>query len=484
MSSNFYVISYERLRGRCARHGKSRAWYLPAPRQKSALLLRGLALAVVLLALACLSPSNAAAPQPVAPVVLELELNNIIHPLTADYIAQGIDSAVARHVSAVLIRLDTPGGLETSMREIMAKIIASPVPVITWVGPSGSRAASAGFLILISGDVAAMAPGTNTGAAHPVMMGGEKMDEVMKQKVEQDAAAYIRSIAGKRGRNVQLAEQAVLQSKSFTETEALQDNLVDLIAASPQDLLAKINGRTIKRFDGSETKLQLDGAVIANYDAGERYRFLRRIIDPNIAFILLALGALGLYVEFTHPGWVVPGVIGAILLVLGMFALSLLPINWAGALLIILAFAFFILEAKFMTHGVLAAGGIASMILGALILVNASSPEVRIHLTTALSVAIPFGLITVFLLRLALRAWHSKVVTGQAGMLDEVGTTQTELNPEGRIFVHGEIWNAVSDKAIPKGTRVRVIAVEGLHLRVEPASEAAHAPVEETRPKV
>jgi membrane-bound serine protease (ClpP class) len=329
-----------------------------------------------------------------------------------------------------------------------------------------------------------MAPGTHAGAAHPVMLGGEAMDDVMKQKVEQDAAAYLRSIAGKRERNAQVAEQAVLQSKSFTETEALQNKLINLIAASPEELLRKVDGTTVKRFDGSDVTLEVGKARIVEYQAGARYNFLSHIIDPNIAFILLALGALGLYVEFTHPGWVVPGVIGAIILVLGLFALSLLPINWAGALLIGLAFAFFILEAKFMTHGVLAAGGMAAMILGALILVNASAPELRIRLVTALSVAIPFGLITVFLLRLALRAWRSKVVTGEAGLLDEVGTAQTELNPQGKIYIHGEIWNAVSDKTIPRGAQVRVVAVEGLRLRVEPAADAARAPVEETRPRI
>jgi len=432
------------------------------------------------------SPGSAGVPPagPSSPTVLRLDLDNIIHPLAADYVERGIDEAVARHASAVLIRLDTPGGLETSMRAIIAKIIASPVPVITWVGPSGSRAASAGFLILISADVAAMAPGTNAGAAHPVMLGGEKMDEVMKQKVEQDAAAYIRSIAGKRERNAQVAEQAVLQSKSFTETEALQNKLINLIAASPEELFRKLDGTTVKRFDGSDVTLHLGNARVVEFQPGARYNFLSHIIDPNIAFILLALGALGLYVEFTHPGWVVPGVIGAIILVLGLFALSLLPINWAGALLIVLAFAFFILEAKFMTHGVLAAGGMAAMILGALILVNASAPELRIRLVTALSVAIPFGLITVFLLRLALRAWRSKVVTGEAGLLDEVGTTRTELNPQGKIFIHGELWNAVSDKVIPRGAQVRVVAVEGLCLRVEPAADAARAPVQETRPRI
>jgi membrane-bound serine protease (ClpP class) len=431
-------------------------------------------------ALALLLPLHAA-----QPLVLQVDLEGMVHPLTAEYVEQGLARAAAQHADAVILRLSTPGGLDTSMRAIIEKILASPVPVIAWVGPSGSRAASAGFLILESADVAAMASGTNAGAAHPVLM-GEKMDEVMKQKVEQDAAAYLRSIAGKRGRNPELAEKAVLESRSFTETEALKNQLIELIADSPQDLAAKLDGKTIKRFDGHEVTLRLAGANIVDYSGSARYEFLRHIIDPNIAFILLALGALGLYVEFTHPGLVVPGVAGAIMLVLGMFALSLLPINWAGALLIVLAFLFFVLEAKFMTHGVLAAGGIAAMVIGALILVNSPVPEMRVKLATALAVAIPLGVITTILVRLAIKAWKGKVTTGDAGLLDEVGTAQTDLAPEGKIFVHGEIWNAVSKTPVPRGARVRVRAIEGLHLTVEPdtGGPAPAAQADRARPQV
>lgn len=417
------------------------------------------------------------------PMVLKLDLDSIVHPLTAEYIGRGLRAAESRHAEVVLLRLSTPGGLETAMRDIISRIIASPVPVVAWVGPSGSRAASAGFLILLSADVAAMAPGTNAGAAHPVLIGG-KMDEVLKQKVEQDAAAYIRSITGKRGRNIQMAEKAVLESKSFTEGEALQNNLINLVAESPRDLLNKLDGKSITRFDGRSVTLRLAGAEIVEYEAGGRYHLMRRIIDPNIAFILLALGVLGLYVEFTHPGLIAPGVAGAIMLVLGMFALSLLPINWTGALLIIMAFMFFILEAKFMSHGVLAVGGILSMILGALMLVDTPIPEMRVKLITALSVALPLGLITVFLVRLALKAWKSKVVTGEAGLLDEVGTAQTDLSPEGKIFIHGEIWNAVSSAPVPRGSKVRVRAVQGLRLKVDPDGGAPAVPSEQTRPQI
>lgn len=416
--------------------------------------------------------------------VLKLELDAIVHPLTAEYIERGLQAAAAQQADAVLLRLNTPGGLDTAMRRIIEKILASPVPVLAWVGPGGSRAASAGFLILLSADVAAMAPGTNTGAAHPVLIGGQKMDEVLRQKVEQDAAAYIRSIAGKRGRNAELAEKGVLESKSFTETEALENRLIDVIAASPQELMNKMDGKTIQRFGGESVTLNLAGAQLVAYEPSARYRFLRRIIDPNIAFILLALGALGLYVEFSNPGLIVPGVAGGILLLLGMFALSLLPINWTGAFLIILAFAFFLLEAKLMSHGVLAAGGILSMILGALILVDSPIPEMRIKLVTALSVALPLSLITVFLLRLVFKAWKGKVATGEAGLLDDVGTAQTDLAPEGKIFIQGEIWKAVSSAPVPRGTRVRVQAIEGLLLRVEPDGNLPLVPAKETRPRI
>ncbi len=400
-----------------------------------------------------------------------MEMDAIVHPVISEYIEQGLREAAARRADAVLLRVNTPGGLDTAMRSMISAILASPVPVIVWVGPSGSRAASAGFFILLAADVAAMAPGTNTGAAHPVMLGGGKMDDVMKQKVENDAAAYLRSIAGKRGRNIELAEKGVLESKSFSETEALGNKLIDVIAASPEELFRKLDGRTIKRFQGDEKVLHLAGARLDPVLPNARQRFLARIIDPNLALVMLALGALGLYVEFTHPGLILPGVAGAILVVLALFSFSLLPINWTGAVLIVLAFAFFILEAKLMSHGILAAGGILSMILGALILINAPVPEMRVRLATALAVSIPLGVITVFLLRLALKAWRAKVVTGAAGLLDEVGTAQTDLSPEGKIFVHGEIWNAVSSVPVSRGKQVRVYAIEGLKLRVKPVEQ-------------
>jgi len=351
------------------------------------------------------------------------------------------------------------------------------VPVAAYVAPSGSRAASAGFFILLSADVAAMAPGTNTGAAHPVLLGGT-MDDVMKEKVANDAAAYLRSIAGKRGRNVELAEKGVTESKSWTEDEALQGHLIDLIAPSRAELLAKLDGTTITRFDGSKQVLHLAGAQVEVYNPSFRQSFLSRILDPNVAFILLILGILGLYVEFTHPGLILPGVAGGIALVLALFAFSLLPVNWAGAALILLAIVFFVLEAKFVTHGILAAGGVLAMVLGALMLINTRLPGGSISLATALSVALPFALITVFLLRLVIRARHAKVATGISGMVGEIGRVETALEPEGKVLVHGELWDASSAQPVPRGAPVRVIALDGLKLEVEPVSAAEHRPKE------
>jgi membrane-bound serine protease (ClpP class) len=337
------------------------------------------------------------------------------------------------------------------------------------VAPSGARAASAGFFILQAGDVAAMAPGTNTGAAHPVLMGSE-MDAVMKQKVENDAAASLRSVTSRRGRNSELAEKAVRESKSFTEKEALENKLIEIVAATQNELLAQLDGRSITRFSGSSSTLHLRDADVRNYQQNLRQQILSAISDPNMALVLLVIGALLLYVEFGHPGMVVPGVFGAVLLLLGLSALSVLPINWLGAGLLILAMLMFVLEAKFATHGILTAGGAASMILGALLLVDSPLPELRIRPATAISVALPFAVITAFLLSLAVRARANKVATGVEGMIGEIGVVLEDLNPEGRIFVHGEYWNAVSSTPIASGNQARVLAVDHLKLAVEPVS--------------
>ena len=402
-----------------------------------------------------------------APRVLAVDIDSIVHPVTVEIVSRALDQAAHEHYDMVLIRLNTPGGLMDAMRETIQKIVASPVPVVTYVTPSGGRAASAGFFILEAGDVAAMAPGTNTGAAHPVLIGTE-MDPVMKQKVENDAAASLRSLTAKRGRNSDLAQKAVLESKSFTEKEALDNHLIELIANNEQELMRQLDGREITRFDGRKETLHVGGAEIAAYEKNMRQRVLSAISDPNIALILLVLGALGIYVEFSSPGLIFPGVAGAIMVLLGLSALSMLPINWLGAALLILSFAFFILEAKFTSHGVLAVGGTVAMILGAVILINSPLPEMRIHLSTAVSLAVPFAAITVFLLSLVMRARKGKVVTGMEGMIGEIGVTIGDLAPEGRVFVHGEYWNAVATAPVKSGEHVRVTAVDHLHLTVEP----------------
>ncbi len=297
------------------------------------------------------------------PRILEIHIDGVIHPISAEFIFAGMDHAAAQDATLILIQMKTPGGLDTSMRRIIERIINNPIPVAVYVAPSGSRAASAGFFILLSADVAAMAPGTNTGAAHPVMM-GRQMDEIMNEKVVNDAAAYLRSITANRGRNPELAETGVTESKSFTEQEALEGKLVDLVAANRAELLETLDGMTITRFDGTELTLELTGAMIEIYQPSFRQTVLSRIVDPNIAFLLLILGILGLYVEFSNPGLIFPGVAGGIALILALFALSLLPVNWAGAALILLAIVFFVLEAQFATSGILAAGGVLSMILG------------------------------------------------------------------------------------------------------------------------
>jgi membrane-bound serine protease (ClpP class) len=402
-----------------------------------------------------------------APAVLAVDLDGIVHPVTVEIISSAIEQAKREHAQLILVRLNTPGGLMDAMRQTMEKIIASPVPVVTYVTPSGGRAASAGFFLLETGDVAAMAPGTNTGAAHPVVI-GTQMDPIMKQKVEQDATALLRSICAKRGRNSPLAEKAVLESKSFTDQEALSDHLIDLVAADDRDLLAKLDAREITRFDGRKQMLHVTGANITSYELNTRQKILAAIADPNIALILLVLGALGIYVEFTSPGLIAPGIAGAILALLGLAALSMMPINWLGAALLILAMTLFVLEAKFTSHGILGIGGAVAMVLGAMLLVNSPLPELRIKLSTALALAVPFSLITVFLVSLVVQARANKVITGDEGMIGEIGVASTELAPDGMVFVHGEYWKATAPAPLPPGTRVRVTGIQGLRLSVEP----------------
>ena len=403
--------------------------------------------------------------------VLKVTVNDAIQPVTAEYIGRALDLAATTHDQAVLIEINTPGGLVDSTRDIIEKIVASPVPVIIYVTPSGSRAASAGFFILESADVAAMAPGTNTGAAHPVILGG-KMDDVMKQKMENDAAALMRSVVAKRGRNVELAESAVRESKSFTDQEALDKKLIEYIAPSEQDLFHQLNGKSFKRFNGTTVTLSLAGQPVRDYQMTLKQRILSYIMDPNVAFILLAIGALALYAEFNHPGAVIPGTVGVVFILIAAFALNLLPVRFAAIAMIIGAFVLFAAEAKFASHGVLTTGGIVLLTLGGLFLVDAPIPEMRVHLATALAVSIPLGIITAFLMSIAVRARRNKVVTGEQGLIGEIGIAQTTLAPAGKVFVHGELWDAVSTVPVPAGERIVVRQVDGLTLRVDPIAAA------------
>lgn len=406
------------------------------------------------------------------PIVVEVDLDEMVQPVSAEYVTRGIRYANQINASAVLLELNTPGGLESSMRSIIQGILDSRVPVITYVTPRGGRAASAGFFILISADVAVMAPGTHAGAAHPVILGAYDIGKIMETKIENDAAAYIRSIADKRGRNSKLAEAGVRESRSFTEKEALDGKLVDTIANTPRDIFARFDGKTIKRFDDTSTTLRLADALIEPYAMSSREKFLFYIVDPNMAFILGAIGVIGLYIEFTHPGMIAPGVVGAIALVLALFAFHLLPINFTGVVLILLALGLFVLEANVTSHGVLAAGGVVAMVIGSLILIDSPWPEARIRLSTALGVAVPLAVITVILLRLALAAQRRKAVTGEAGLIDSIGVAQTDLDPEGKVLVRGETWDARARTKIAKGTRVRVREVDGLTLLVETKSDS------------
>ncbi len=342
--------------------------------------------------------------------------------------------------------------------------------MIVYVRPGG-WAASAGFFILQSADIAAMAPGTNTGAAHPVIP-GYKMDDVMKEKVENDSAAFIRSYVSKRGRNVEAAENAVRKSLSYTDEEALKQNIIDVIAKDDADLLKQIDGRTVTRFDGAKITLHTASDHIVTLDMSLKQRVLSSLLDPNLAFILFIVGIMAVYTEFNHPGAIVPGVVGGICILLALFAMHLLPIRYSAAALILLAFIFFALEAKFQSHGALGIGGIVCMIIGAMLLVDGPIPEMRINWKTAVGVALPFGLITVFLTTLAMRARAAKVTTGKEGMIGLIGVARSELTPEGKVFVHGELWNAVSPVPIHSGEKIRVKAVEGLTLDVEPAASS------------
>ncbi len=427
--------------------------------------MKRLLLACSALVLSCCGTLACQAQQ--APEVVVIHLDDTIQPISADYMARGLDLAAAQHASAVLIEINTPGGLLDSMRQMVSRILASPVPVIVYVAPSGSRAGSAGFFLLEAADVAAMAPGSNAGAAHPVVEGGAKLDDIMKQKVENDTAAFLRSYVARRGRNVSAAEDAVRASKSYSDQEALQLKLIDLVSPDDATLLNTVDGRTITRFDGSKLTLHTRNARLVAVEPTLREKILDRLTDPNLAVLVLVIGGLLIYVEFNTPGTIIPGTLGTILVLLAIFALNLLPVRYTSVMLLVAAFVLLILEAKFATHGILAAAGILSLVIGALTLVDAPIPELRVHLATALSTGLAFGLITVFLLRLALKARRSKSRMGGDAMIGQIAVVTQSLAPSGQVMVNGELWQAESATPAAPGEQVRVRGLRDLTLLVE-----------------
>ena len=438
--------------------------------------MRRVALLVLAAALVVLGGAGSAARQPGSgrPLALVAELDGIIHPISAEYLTSVIDQGDTAGADLVVFILRTPGGLLDSTQAIVSRMITSRAPVAVLVAPSGARAASAGFVITIAADIAAMAPGTHIGAAHPVSGTSQTMDETMSQKAASDTAAYVRSLAEARGRNIMLAEEAVLHSRAFTDREALEamPPLIDLNARDVDDLLERLDGRTIKRFDGRTTVLRTDGAEIRRIEMSRRQAFLGAIAHPQVAYILMTLGILGLTVELWNPGAVLPGVAGGLCLLLAFFAFQILPVNTIGLLLILFGIALLILELKVPSFGALGVGGTVSLVVGSIMMTRNTVPGVDVGLGGIVPVALGLAAIFLFLGRLALAAQRRRPVTGSEGMLGEIGRARDPLEPgvPGYIDVHGEMWRAVSREPIAAGQRVRITAIEGLTLVVEPAA--------------
>jgi membrane-bound serine protease (ClpP class) len=405
------------------------------------------------------------------PIAYLAEIDGIIHPVAAEYVRGAIQRADSAGAAILVITLRTPGGLVDSTRDINSAIIAAKTPVAVFVGPSGSRAASAGFLIAMAADVSSMAPGTHIGAAHPVSGDGQKVDEVMAKKMTSDVAGYARTLATHRHRNVALVEQAVTESRTYTEEEALaaKPPLIDLVATDVQDLLHKLDGRAITRFDGSTVTLHTGGATTRRVDMSWSQRTLSALAHPQIAYLLLMLGTLGLTVELWSPGAILPGVAGGICLLLAFFAFQVLPVSSAGILLILFGIVLLILEVKVTSFGLLAVGGIISLFLGSMMLVDSPLPELQVGWRLIVPVTLSLSGIVLFLVQLAVKAQRSRAVTGDSGMLDEVGRALTPITPGsvGRIQTHGEIWTATAVEPINAGEPVRVVAVKGLLLTVK-----------------
>jgi len=431
------------------------------------------AVLVVLAALAVLAvglpPSAALA----APPVALIELDGAITPITVRLLDTAIARARTERAQALVVMLNTPGGLERSMRSMVQSILNADIPVIVYVGPTGARAASAGVFIAMAGHVAAMAPATNIGAAHPVAAGGGQMDKEMSKKVENDAAAFARSIATERGRNVEWAERAVRSSVSATEREAVKLKVVDLVADSVPDLLAKIDGRVVKTPKGSVTLATKDAAV-TSIAVGFRDRFLALITDPNVAYILMMVGMLGIFFELSTPGAILPGVLGGISLILAFFAFQSLPINWAGLLLILFGIALLVAEIKIVSHGILTIGGVVSMVLGSMMLYDAPETGLRISWLVIIPTVGAMAGLVIAAVSMGLRALYRPASTGAAGMMGQVGVVKRALDPEGQVLIDGELWQAVAeDGPVAAGEMVRVARMDGLRLTVTRSARRA-----------
>jgi membrane-bound serine protease (ClpP class) len=400
-----------------------------------------------------------------APAVFVASIDDAIGPVTKDYVRRVIDTAASENAACIVFTMDTPGGLDASMRSIVKDFLASRVPIVVFVHPGGARAASAGAIIGISAHVLAMAPGTNIGAAHPVAIGQGKMDEETAAKVTNDAAAYARGIAAERGRDPEWAESIVRESVSSTAEEALGLGVADLVAGDIGELLAKLDGRAVI-VDGAEHTLDLRGAVPLPVSPSLREKFLARISDPNIAYLLLLLGIFGIFFELQNPGAIFPGVAGGIAILLAFFALQLLPVNLAGLALILLAVVMFLLEIKVPSGGLLTVGGIASMLIGSVMLIDSPLPFMRVSLSVIVPAVICTAAFFLFAVAMGIRAQKRRVTTGEAGIVGETGVARTDVGESGSVFVHGEHWNAVSDEPIPANARIEVVEIRGMTLKV------------------
>ena len=406
-----------------------------------------------------------AAGEPAGEVVW-IRLDHIIHPIAADFVRDALAGADRDGAAAAVIEIDTPGGLLTSTRDITTAILGAGVPVAVYVSPSGAQAASAGFFVLMAADVAAMAPGTNAGAAHPVGPGGTKIEGPMGEKIEEDSSATIRSLAGRNKRDVALAESAVTASRSFTADEALAAGLVDIVAPTPAELLRQLDGRAITKTNGATLTLRTAGAPVRAVTMKPFQKLLAAIAHPDIAYILLTLGFLGLYFELAHPGAVLPGVLGAIALILAFFSLSFLPVDYAGLALILLGLLFFVLEIKITSYGLLTVAGVVSLLLGSSMLFKTAEPALRVSLDVALSVTLFAAAVVGMLVYFALRARRQPGRTGREGLLTEIGVARSAIAPRGKVFVHGELWEARADQPVERGQAVEILEVEGQVLRV------------------